>query len=311
MHIDIGITVYNEENNIVKLLRSLTNQRLRDVEIDKVFVVSSGSTDKTNVLVTDYRKIDNRVHLIAQDKREGKPAAINEFLRNSTKEIVVVTSGDIIFHKNAIERLTAPFIDETVGMASVYPVPTNENDDFMGFVAVMHWELHNILERHGESIAFRKDLVKHIPITVVADEAYIEVTVQRKKLKVVHVKDAIVFNKGPETPREFLKQISRHFLGHLQLEFKLHYSVSSMTTKGIISVLRELTVLSIKKPSKLPYCFGYLYLEILGRMMGTFDFVLGNKNPVMWDIAQSTKSLNKVIGASFKTEVVASAANSI
>jgi glycosyltransferase involved in cell wall biosynthesis len=289
--VDVGITVYNEERNITNLLKSLSAQELEDVVIDKIVVVSSGSTDRTNELVLDHRKKDNRVCLITQDKRLGKPSAINEFLKISEKEVVVVSSGDIIFDDRTVEHLIVPFQDKTVGLTSVFPVPVNKNDGLMGFAAKMHWKMHNILNRHGESIAFRKNLLGALPVTVVADEAYVEAITRRKKLKAVHVKDAIIFNKGPENPREFLKQIKRHFFGHLQLELELNYQVSSMTRNGMHSVLNELVGLSISDPSKTPYCFGYVFLEFLGRILGTFNLIFGKKNLVLWEIAGSTKSL--------------------
>jgi glycosyltransferase involved in cell wall biosynthesis len=291
LHVDVGIIVYNEEKNIIKLLESLSNQKLKNCVIDKIFVVSSGSTDKTNELVLKYKEKDNRVYLLTQNKRQGKPSAINEFLKNSKKDIVVISSGDLIFSPEALENLIAPFRDKTVGMTSAFPVPINENKGFMGFVANMHWKMHNLLNRHGESISFRKNLVKYIPCAIVADEAYVESVVKKKENKVVHVKDAVVFNKGPETIPEFLKQTRRHFFGHLQLKFELHYSVSSMTKKGINNILKELVMRLVTNSREIPYCLGYLFLETLGRILGTFDFVFGKRNYVLWEIAQSTKSL--------------------
>jgi biofilm PGA synthesis N-glycosyltransferase PgaC len=292
LHVDVGIMVFNEEKNITKLLESLSNQKLEDIVINKIVVVSSGSTDRTNALVLDAReRKDNRVNLIIQDRRAGKPSAINEFLRNTAEEVVVISSGDIIFGEKTIENLSLPFCDKTIGMTSVFPVPVNKNGGFMDFVATMHWKMHNTLNRHGESIAFRKKLVGPLPPSVVADEAYVEAVIQRRKMKAVHVRDAVVFNKGPETPYEFLRQIKRHFLGHLQLEFEFHYSVSSMTKNGINNILRELIVISIDNPGKALYCFGYLSLEFLGRILGTLSLVFGKKDPVLWEIARSTKSL--------------------
>jgi biofilm PGA synthesis N-glycosyltransferase PgaC len=294
LHVDVGIMTCNEERNIEILLESLLSQKMKDVVIDKIIVVSSGSTDRTNKLVLDYQEKDNRVSLINQSKREGKPSAINEFLKNTKNEIVVVSSGDIRFSEKTIESLIAPFQDKMIGMTSTFPVPVNRNSSFMGFVVNMHWRLHNILNRHGESIAFRKKLVKFIPHFIVADEAYVELVIQKKGLEAVNVKDAIVLNKGPETLQDFLKQIRRHFLGHLQLKFGLNYSVASMTKSGIISVLKELVMLSTTTPHKILYSIGYLSLEIFGRILGMSDFIFRNKNAVLWDTVRSTKSLESV-----------------
>ena len=51
-------------------------------------------------------------------------------------------------------------------------------------------------------------------------------------------------------------------------------------------------MLSVNNLDKIPYCLGYLSLEMLGRILGTFDFILGKRNPVLWDMVRSTKSLS-------------------
>ena len=76
----VGVMAYNEEQNISKLLEALTTQRLDNVEIGEIFVVSSGSTDRTDDIVRDWADRDARVTLIRQESRRGKASAINLFL---------------------------------------------------------------------------------------------------------------------------------------------------------------------------------------------------------------------------------------
>ncbi|MFP3985706.1 MAG: glycosyltransferase, partial [Candidatus Bathyarchaeia archaeon] len=262
VHVSVGIIVYNEGKNILDLLQSVSEQKLQKALIDEVIVVSSGSTDKTNEHVLEYSKRNGKVRLIAQAKREGKALAINIFLKNSRNEIVLVSGGDVIFAAETVENLISPLIrDERVGMSSARPVPVNDTHSFTGFVSRMHWRLHFLLGRHGETIAFRKDLVKHIPMEVSADEAYVEAAVSRQGFKTVQLDNSVVFNKGSETITEFIEQIRRHYAGHLFIKSKFHYVVASMRFEGLIKVAKELVKYSCEHPAKLIYALGYVILE--------------------------------------------------
>lgn len=50
----VGVTAYNEEQNIGPLLEALVDQHLHDVEIAGIIVVASACTDKTVPIVRVY-----------------------------------------------------------------------------------------------------------------------------------------------------------------------------------------------------------------------------------------------------------------
>ena len=50
----VGITAYNEEANIGRLLQAVIDQRLYTVEITEIIVVASGCTDRTEEIVREY-----------------------------------------------------------------------------------------------------------------------------------------------------------------------------------------------------------------------------------------------------------------
>jgi len=296
LHVDVGVIVYNEDKNILNLLRSISKQKLENVVVDEVKVVSSGSTDKTNELVLEYSKKDSRVSLIVQNRREGKASAINEFLRRSKNEIVIVSGGDVIFNEETVDNLVSPFIKNgRIGMSSAKPSPINDAHSFMGFVSTIHWKLHRLLKRHGETMAFRKNLVSHIPVEVSADEAYVEAVVYQRGFKAVQVSKAAIFNKGSENVIEFLEQIRRHYVGHLFIRDKYGYVVSSMAPRGIIKVGKELLECLCEDPFKVNYIFGYVFLEAIGRVLGTWDFYAKRKSYRIWGVAKTTKNLNREI----------------
>ncbi|MCL5072806.1 MAG: glycosyltransferase [Actinobacteria bacterium] len=220
MKIQICIPVYNEEKNIGYLLESLIKQQLKSVSIEDMVVVSSGSTDTTETIVQDYQAKDNRITLLRQNKREGKASAINAFLKNASNggDIVMISSGDIVFEKHAVENLCKPFLNDNAGMTSVNPIPTGTNGSMAGFVGYMYWRLANVFERPGEAIAFRRYLVLELPVNTAVDEAWIEAAIHNKGYETVYVDNAIVYNKSPDTVSDFLKQRRRQYAGHLDLK---------------------------------------------------------------------------------------------
>jgi biofilm PGA synthesis N-glycosyltransferase PgaC len=287
--ISIGVCVYNEERNIGSLLNSLLNQKTTQ-HINEIIVVSSACSDKTNAIIeTEFLKFYPKVVLLKQEKREGKASAVNLFLEHANGDIVVVESGDTIPTDDTIENLIEPFKNPKIGMVGGRPIPVNDPNTFMGFTVHLLWDLHHKLAlKHpklGELVAFRENLIKKIPIDTAVDEAFIEALINEKGYELKYVPSAIVYNKGPETISDFLKQRRRIFAGHIHLKKIKRYTPSSMK----INILK-LTFEVIKlNPKEILWLFGAMFLEFYGRLLGSYDFFIKNKNPFIWDIANTTK----------------------
>jgi len=295
MHVltaSIGVMAYNEERNIGKLLDALVAQRLEGVEIREIVVVSSGSTDGTDAVVRARARDDGRIKLIQQDRREGKASAINMFLAEADADVFVLESGDTLPAVDCVEKLLAPFEDASVGMTGARPMPVDDPETFMGFVVHMLWRLHHRLAlkspKLGEMVAFRS-FVREIPRESAVDEASIEAIVVARETDLRYVPEALVYNKGASSVRDFLKQRRRIYAGHLWLEREQEYKVSTKNVGGILSVLLEELEM---RPRALLWTAGGVFLEFWGRMLGVFDYHVLKKNPYTWDIAESTKTLD-------------------
>ncbi|MFH1502974.1 MAG: glycosyltransferase [Candidatus Eisenbacteria bacterium] len=288
----VGVMAYNEERNIGSLLEALTTQALRSVEISEIVVVSSGSTDRTDEITREWASRDDRISLVRQESREGKASAINIFLARATADIFILESGDTLPAPDCVERLLAPFADETVGMTGARPVPVDDENTFMGFVVHMLWRLHHRLAmksaKLGEMVAFRS-FVRAIPHDTAVDEASIEAIVAEHGRSLRYVPDAIVNNKGASNVGDFLRQRRRIYAGHLWLEREQEYEVSTKKVGGIVSVLLEDLEWT---PRSLVWTAGGVFLEFVGRLLGMVDYHVFKRNPFAWDIAESTKSLD-------------------
>ncbi|PID84812.1 MAG: hypothetical protein CSB13_11285 [Chloroflexi bacterium] len=287
----IGITAYNEEANIGKLLKRIQKSQFDIVELTEIIVVISGCTDNTETIVRQFAADDPRINLLIQEKREGKASAINLFMRHAHEKVLILSSADLLPEYDALEKLVAPLADSEMGMTSCRPVPVNDPHTFMGFGVHMLWDLHHQINLHGfkagEMTAFRK-VFERIPYHTAVDEASVEPVVRGQGYKVCYVPEAIVYNKGPEHVDDFLRQRRRIYAGHLDVQEMLGYAVSTMSGAKILKLfLKELDW----HPKQFIWSWCFAFLEAYGRFLGWRDYKKGDKNHTVWEIATTTKEL--------------------
>lgn len=285
----ICVTAYNEEANMRPLLDALLDQHLHEVVIDEIIVVASACTDNTVPIIKEFMAIDPRVKLIEQERREGKTAAINLFLDAAANDICVVESGDTLPHEYAVEHLVRMFRDPAVGMVGAQKVAVNTPEHITGLLSHIRLRMEHQLcleiPRLGEMIAFRK-VFDRIPPDVAMDEAFVEAIVVERGLDVKYAPDAVVYNTGPTTIGDFVRQRRRNHAGHLYLKHKYGYAVSSIQNrrvarvafKEIWGVVRLLWVL-----------FLLAFLEGWSRLLGWYDFAIKRDRHVVWNMAWTQK----------------------
>lgn len=289
--VSIGITAHNEAGNIGRLLDRLSYQELNSVKISEIIVVSSGSTDATDDIVREWEVRNPLVRLVVQSRREGKASAINLLLTQIEEKIVVLSSADVLPEPTTIERLVTPMHDESVGMVGVRPVPVNDPNQLMGYAAHLLWDLHHDMNmagtrKVGEMVAFRH-VFERIPNHTAVDEASIEPLIRGQGYSIAYAPDAIVYNKGPETVGDFLRQRRRIFAGHLEMQQELGYAVGTMNGGGILPhFIKRLE----PHPKKVVWAGMVAGLEVFGRKLGQRDF-RRQRNHTVWDVATTTKQL--------------------
>ncbi len=285
----VGITAHNEEENIGQILQAMRDQRLNQVAISEIIVVASGCTDGTEAIVRRHMEQDGRIKLLLQERREGKTSAVNLFLTHARENVCVVESGDTLPHEEAVENLVRMFADPAVGMTGAHKVPVNTPSHIVGYMSHLRLEMEHQLcleiPRLGEMIAFRK-VFDEIPPDVAMDEAFVEALVIRRGLQVRYAPDAMVFNMGPETVGDFIKQRRRNYAGHLHLEQKYGYQVSSLD-RGRVA---RLALGEVWGAVQLVWTlFVLASLEGVARVLGWWDYRVRKRRHEVWDIAWTTK----------------------
>jgi len=292
-----GITAHNEEANIARLLEAVLNQQLQEVEITEIIVVASGCTDNTCQIVRDFEARQPPVKLLVQDQREGKVAAVNLFLKHAQEDICVLESGDTLPGEETVENLVKMFRDPQVGMTGAHKVPVNVPDQVVGYLSHLRLTLEHSLcleiPRLGEMIAFRK-VFDQVPPDVAMDEAFVEALMIKRGLQVRYAPDAMVYNMGPETLGDFVRQRRRNYAGHLHLKRKYGYRVSSLDNTRVARLALSEAWRAVSHSARLLYVLVALAsIELYSRILGSYDYYIKRDKQVIWDMAWTTKQLDQ------------------
>jgi cellulose synthase/poly-beta-1,6-N-acetylglucosamine synthase-like glycosyltransferase len=284
---------HNEEANIGHMLEALCNQRIENTHVAEIVVIASGCVDGTEDIVRQYCARDSRIYLISQAKREGKAAAINTLLSHTDEEIVVVVNADTIPVPEAIESLLMPFQNPEIGMTAGHAVPLNDPSTFMGFAVCFLWALHHQVSlrypKMGELIAFR-NIFQQIPRDSSVDEASIEPLIRGQGLQLCYAPGAVVYNRGPETVSDYLRQRRRIYAGHVYVRDTLGYRVSTMNAPRLLWML-------LRNPGVKRDWRYFLWvpivvaLEVYARLLGVYDYKLCKRKHAIWEMVETTKTV--------------------
>jgi cellulose synthase/poly-beta-1,6-N-acetylglucosamine synthase-like glycosyltransferase len=184
--LSVIIAAHNEAACIrAKLASALARGYPRDRL--EVIVVSDASSDDTDRLVTAYG--DSRVTLVRQEPRAGKSPALNRGVALARGDVLVFTDANALFAPGALERLAAPFADESVGLVSghgLYARPDARDAQAVGngyvrfeaFLRSREAALGLLASADGAIYALRRTLYRDLGPAEVNDLAHtIETTV--------------------------------------------------------------------------------------------------------------------------------------
>ncbi|MFL5653203.1 MAG: glycosyltransferase [Ktedonobacteraceae bacterium] len=289
----VGIMAYNEEANIERALRAVLDQQGLTTRIEEVIVVASGCTDSTVPLVEAIARQESKVRLYVQEKREGKAAAINLFLKQAKSQVVVLLGADVIPEASALENLCTPFKDPGVGMVGGRPVPVNDPSTFMGHAIHLLWRLHDRVARVspklGEIIAFR-NVISGIPTNSAVDEISIQALISQLGYQLIYQPACVIYNKGPLNIRDFLKQRRRIYAGHLKVRAQQNYEASTMKISPIVRQLFACRDFTMSNPRQVMWTLLTVILEVFARLQGYYDYSRKREHHI-WQMVASTKDL--------------------
>ncbi len=228
--IDFVVLAYNEEKVIEeKILNSI--KILKNIPGAKLWIVSDGSTDNTNQIVTSFR--NNPLVNFIPLKRSGKSQAINSIVNLLHGDIIVFSDANVEYTSETIDNLLQPFYDKKVGCTCGKVIYRNPNNILSGDGESFYWKYENSLKKlesklgfvagaTGAVYAIRRNLFHFLPKNCINDDFSISMKIVESGFQLKYVEEAIVYeNVAPSINSEFKRHI-RDATGHYLSIFFLY-----------------------------------------------------------------------------------------
>lgn len=154
MRTTIVIPTYNEKDNIISILDSITQQNISDLS---VLIVDDSSPDGTGELVKEFSKIHPQVSLLTRAKKEGLGRAYIAGFKESVNrgaEAIIQMDADFSHDPNDIPRLLDKLKDKDLVIGSRYMQGGRVSSD---------WPLRRRLLSQWANVYAR--LVTGVPVT--------------------------------------------------------------------------------------------------------------------------------------------------
>lgn len=217
--VSLCIPAYNEEKSIYNIVKSCCLQIEENFVIEKIIVISDGSSDQTVAIAKSIE--DPRIMVLEDGLRKGKSERLNDLNAIVNSDILIQFDADICLCDNyVVSRLVVPFLlDADVGLVSGVTMPF-EPKTFSERVVNTGIELWNDTKKlqknsqlylsEGPIRALRKSFYKGVrfPPTS-ADEAFIFLECMSKGFKFATAPNAIAYFHLPSTFKDYVKQMRR------------------------------------------------------------------------------------------------------
>lgn len=296
--VTVAVSALNEESNIVAFIKSILAQKEDGFVLEKILVISDGSTDKTVKLAKSFK--DKRIHVVEHRERKGKSTRLNEIYSFLNTEILVQSDADVVYaHRYVIRNLIKSIIkNDKVGMCGGRPLPIKAttfvekaiNCSFEAYEPLRR-ELrggHNKLSADGRILAYRKDLVKKIkiPVNMTSNDVFTYFCALSLGYQYRHAPSAIVYFRSPQQLRDHIKQNTRFLAGPAKMSGYFGKELVSREYHIPLGmIIRNMAKQFIRHPIL------STYILLINKYCTIRSRILLNSLTAKWEIAHSTKEL--------------------
>jgi cellulose synthase/poly-beta-1,6-N-acetylglucosamine synthase-like glycosyltransferase/peptidoglycan/xylan/chitin deacetylase (PgdA/CDA1 family) len=237
--VSVIVPAYNEKECIAATLNSLAAST-HPIEI---VVVDDGSTDGTAEIAESLGLPNVRV---IRQENAGKPAALNNGVRNARYDIVVMMDGDTVFEPDAVHQLVQPFADPGIG-AVAGNAKVGNRSTMIGAWQHIEYVMGFNLDRRmydllrcmptipGAIGAFRRQAVLEVggmSEDTLAEDTDITIALHRAGWRVVYAEHARAWTEAPASLGQLWRQRYRWSYGTMQALWKHRRSVTDRGPSG-------------------------------------------------------------------------------
>ncbi len=256
--ISIIIAAKNEEENIPKIITSLTNQNYPKDKYE-VIIIDDNSTDNTfkltEKIIKDFANFN--IHKVTEKKYAGKRGALQFGIETAQYPNILITDADCEPNPNWIEEFALKFEE---GFDFIFGVaPYRQNKSLVNKIAcytnlrthILTFSFTNIglpYSAAARSFGFQKKSFlkikgyKNTTETLSGDDDLLlrEAVNNNLKIGIVTEPNAFVFTEAKKTFSEYLKQKARHTSTSNYYSFKIKFLLGLWHTLNLFFLISPL-----------------------------------------------------------------------
>ncbi len=267
--LSVLMAAHNEQDVIEDKIRSIVNSTLPGGRI-QILVGSDASTDSTNEILKGLASEYDFLEFVVFESRRGKSAIINELVKLSREEVIVISDANVIFKRDTLFRLARHFSNPEIGLVDSHMkhrglkksgISIQESAYINREVKIKYYESKiwgTMMGPFGGCYALRKELYSEVPGSFLVDDFYICMKVIEKGYKAILDPEAYVYEDVSNRLGEEFRRKARIAAGNFQ-NLK-HFS--SLLVSGIRGV--SFSFLSHKVLRWMgPFFLGLIFLSTL------------------------------------------------
>ncbi len=226
--VSLIVPAYNEERVIAQKLENSLALDYSAGQLE-ILVISDGSTDATNQIVTGYA--GRGVRLAYQPPRRGKIAALNRAVPLTRGEILVFSDANAMLAPDALRRLVRPFADERVAcVGGAKRVASRGSHSAQGESAYWRYESHlkrcdsavgSAMGVAGELFAVRRERYPPVEEDSIIEDFVLSLRLVEAGWRVVFEPEAVAWEEASPSLAAEWRRRTRIAAGGFQSIFRL------------------------------------------------------------------------------------------
>jgi len=296
LRFSVGVSTFNEERSIGRLMDFLLTQELEDV-----FVYNDGSTDHTGEILRRFEDEPN-VRVMHGEENHGISYGISKVVENTRNPILVMLDADTMPREGAIQMLADCFKEPNVGGAcgghrmihgdkwSIINCINERIYEAKKNIDAMQSLRDEYMHLNGLLIAFRKSILPSKLTKHTSQDAYLGWYIKSNGYRNVFVPEAWSTFHPPSTVRDYIRGRKRVIRNRyfLSIEFRAPSYVwrDCSFSSYVFELLAAIPLWSFR--GFLSLLFG-IAVDVYYRLYWFNAFRRGEENNYRWEQVTSTK----------------------
>jgi len=203
-NITILMAAHNEELIIEKKIESIFSSSYPREKI-QLIVGTDSCNDATDKILAKQAKIYPELKHIVFKERQGKIRIINNLVKQSMNEILVLTDANVLFSTKTLTSLVKHFKNNSIGLVDSHMKNYGLSNSGISYPEQRYISLEVILKEaegklwgcmmgpFGGCFAIRKTLYKPVPEKYLVDDFHINMNILKQGSMAIHESEAIVY----------------------------------------------------------------------------------------------------------------------